>query len=35
MDILIGLGVIALVAYIAYKRFPSFKAKVDGFWTKE
>lgn len=35
MDILIGMGVLALVAFIAYKKVPAFKAWVDSVLRKE
>lgn len=35
MDILIGLGVVALVAFIAYKKVPAVKARIDGLLNRE
>jgi hypothetical protein len=35
MDVIVFLGVVAVVVYLAYKKVPAVKAKIDGFWTKD
>lgn len=35
MDFLFGLVVLGVVVFIAYKKIPAVKAKIDGLFPKE